>query len=529
MEIGPDKRGHAILRFGRSGRAQEIFDDVVDGIRRNVSVGYWVHRMVLEEEDEEKGNTYRAMDWEPLEISIVAVPADVTVGVGRSLGEGDHETIIERSIAMEPEKVDVKKIEADAQNAEHTRVSEILAIGEQHKCQAEAARFIRERKSIEEFKNFVLETRYKAKPVDIDPNIGLSEKEKKQFSIVRAIHSLASGKGMTLAPFEKECSDTVAERFGKGTRGFFVPFEVLNEKRDLTKGSFAGGGALVDTQLLVGSFIDLLRKRMMVRKLGATILGGLVGDIAIPRQSGGATAYWVGENVAPTESQQTVGQLGMTPKTVGAYTDISRKLSMQSSLDVEGFVRNDLATVIALALDLAAINGLGAAGEPLGILNTTGIGDVAGGANGLAPTWAHMVNLWKEVAIDNADFGTLGYLTNASAVAKLATTEKASSTAQYIVSDLPNSEGFTAIAGMRCGVSNQVPSDLAKGSGTNLSAIIFGNWADLVIAEWGALDVLVDPYTGGAAGTTRIRLLQDVDVAIRHAESFSAMKDAITT
>lgn len=531
-EIGPDKRGHAVLRFGKSSRAQEIFDDVLDGIRRNVSVGYWVHRMVLEEEDDKKGNTYRAMDWEPLEISIVPIPADVSVGVGRSHGEGDHETIIERSIKMpEPtvEKVDVKKIEADVQNAEYTRVNEILAIGDQHKCQADAARFIREKKSVEEFKNFVLETRYKAKPVDVDPNIGLNEKERKQFSIVRAIHSLASGKGMSLAPFEKECSDAVAERFGKGTRGFFVPFEVLTEKRDLTKGSFTGGGALVDTQLLVGSFIDLLRKRMMVRKMGATILGGLVGDIAIPRQSGGATAYWVGENVAPTESQQTVGQLGMTPKTVGAYTDISRKLSMQSSLDVEGFVRNDLATVIALALDLAAINGLGAAGEPLGILNTTGIGDVAGGANGLAPTWAHMVNLWKEVAIDNADFGTLGYLTNAAAVAKLATTEKASSTAQYIVSDLPNADGFTAIAGMRCGVSNQVPSNLAKGSGTDLSAIIFGNWADLIIAEWGALDVLVDPYTGGAAGTTRIRLLQDVDVAIRHAESFSAMKDAITT
>ncbi|OHB71323.1 MAG: hypothetical protein A2W23_00325 [Planctomycetes bacterium RBG_16_43_13] len=547
--IGADRKGRSVVRFGNSALANEVFNDVSEGIRRNVSVGYQIHSMILEEEKNDVA-TYRATDWEPLELSIVAIPADTSVGVGRGQ-EAEHETTITNREEKEMHKcehckrdlqegevcscrkstpVNVEDVKNEARKAEQGRTKEMLAIGEQHKCHELARKHIEAGTPLEEFRTIVLEEVYRKKLHAVqtpDPGIGLSDKEAREFSIVRAINALAT-RDFRLAPFEKECSDAVAKKFRRDPQGLFIPRDV--QKRDLTKGSFAGGGATVVTELLAASFIELLRSRMMVRRMGANVLGGLVGDIAIPRQTGGATAYWVGENGAPPESQQTLGQLAMTPKTVGAYTDISRKLLMQSSIEVEGFVRTDLATVLAMAIDMAAIKGQGVAGEPLGIINTTGIGSVAGGTNGAAPTWAHIVSLWSEVANDNAAFGSLGFLTNTKAVGKLMTTEKASSTAQFVCPSFPDVDGMTNFGGSRAGVTNQVPSNLTKGSASEVcSAIIYGNWGDLTIGEWGTVDVLVDPYTGGAAGTLRVRLLQDIDIILRHVESFAAMLDALTT
>ena len=283
---------------------------------------------------------------------------------------------------------------------------------------------------------------------------------------------------------------------------------------------------MVATDLLASNFIDLLRNRMVLQAAGATMLTGLVGNIAIPRQTGGATAYWVAENNSPTESQQAVDQVPMTPKTVGAYTDIARKLIMQSSVDVEAFVRRDLSTVQALAIDLAGLHGTGASNQPTGVAITSGIGSVVGGSDGAAPTWANIVSLETEVAQDNADLGSLGYITNAKVRGKLKSTNNVANTAEMVWdARFPD----TPLNGYRAPVSNQVRSDISKGNGTNLSAIFFGNWSDLLIGMWGALDILVDPYTGSTAGTVRVVALQDVDIAVRHAESFAAMLDAVTS
>jgi HK97 family phage major capsid protein len=214
---------------------------------------------------------------------------------------------------------------------------------------------------------------------------------------------------------------------------------------------------------------------------------------------------------------------------LGAFTDVSRKLLLQSSMDVEAFVRNDLASVIALAIDLAAINGSGASNQPRGILNTVGIGDVAGGTNGLAPTWAHIVELWTDLAQGNADFGALGILTNARVHGRLMSTLKAAGVSGYIAEAFPDANGVSNYGGMRAGISNQVPSNLTKGTSNGVcSALIAGNWNDLIIGEWGTLDLMVDPYTQSTSGTVRVVALQDVDVAVRHEESFSAMRDALT-
>lgn len=356
-------------------------------------------------------------------------------------------------------------------------------------------------------------------------DIGLDKRETKRYSLLRALNALANpgdAAAQRAAAFERECSEAAAAKLGKQSRGFMVPTEI--QKRDLNVTTATAGGNLVATDLLGGSFIDALRNAMVIDKMGTRMLTGLVGNIAIPRLSGTGTAYWVAENTAPTESDQTIAQVTMSPKTVGAFTDISRRLLLQSSLDVEAMVQNDLATILGLAIQQAAINGSGASNQPSGIL-TRVTASVIGGANGAAPTWANIVQLESDVAVANADVGTLGYLTNARVRGKLKTTSKVTGQNGFVWDD-----GDTPMNGYRTAVTNAVPSNLVKGtSGSVCSAIVFGNFADLVIGMWGSLDLMVDPYTGSTAGTVRVVALQDVDVQLRNVVSFATMVDALTT
>jgi HK97 family phage major capsid protein len=535
VEIGADRVARAVVRFGKSARAEEVWQDVIDGIRRNVSVGYMINKAVLES-TEDGVETYRVTSWTPYEVSLVSIPADASVGVGRSAKSAASEPAASQSVAdpaptpaaaagaarsIKTPEPTIMTIETPVQR-DHAK--EITAIAKTLPGGADMAmRAIQEGKTVEEFQAEALRS-LASKPVPT-ADIGLSEKEVKQYSMLRAINALANPGDQSIqraAAFERETSDAVAKVMGKSSRGLFVPFEV--QKRDLLVGTASAGGNTVATDLLASSFIDILRNAMVINGLGARMMTGLVGQIAIPKQTGSATHFWVAENSAPTESQQAFGQVTMTPKTVGAFTDISRRLILQSSISVENLVQQDLATVLGLAVQQAAINGSGASNQPTGILTTAGIGSVAGGTNGLAPTWAHIIALETAIAVANADVGTMGYLTNARMRGRLKSTEKFGSSNGSPIWD----GGNTPLNGYAAAVTNAVPSNGTKGTGTNLSSIIFGNFADLMIGMWGSLDLMVDPYTGSTAGTIRVVALQDVDVAVRNVESFSAMTDAIT-
>lgn len=518
VDIGADRVARAVVRFGKSARAEEVWQDVRDGIRRNVSVGYMIHKAQLVE-TKDGTDTYRVTDWEPYEVSLVSVPADPHVGVGRSLQPEADPTPIpqQEQRTMTDAVVDVP--------AARNHATEIIKIAASIPGGAEMAmRAIQEGLTVEQFQTEAIR-QLATKPVPT-ADIGMSQKEVKQYSFLRAINALANAtdpKAQRAAAFEIEASRAAAEVSGKQSRGLMVPNDVL--KRDLVVGTTTAGGHTVQTDLMAGDFISLLRNAMVVSGLGTRFLTGLNGSIAIPRQTAGATAYWVAESGAPTESQQAFDQVTMQPRTVGAFTDISRKLLLQSSIDVESFVRQDLATILGLEIERVAINGSGTPPEPRGVLNQSGIGSVAGGTNGLAPAWSHVVALETAVAVANAAVGGLAYLTNAKVRGKTKTVEKAASTGLFLWGD-----GEYPMNGYRAAVTNAVPSNLTKGSSSGVcSAIIFGNFADLIIGMWGGLDLMVDPYTGATSGTVRVVALQDVDVAVRHAESFAAMADALTT
>ncbi len=507
--IDSDRKGRAKVRFGNSTRANEIWQDVVDGIRHNISVGYRIDKMKLEGE-QDGIETYRATSWTPFEISFVAIPADTSAGVGRS--QGDLETIIIEEIMTEEVKAPVIDVTAEREAIRKTeikRIGEIEAMGSKFEAKDLARDFVSAGKSADEFRSELLAKLGNAKPVTESPEIGLSTEEIREFSFMKAINALANPndkRAQDAAAFEFEASRAAGDRYGKVPQGIMIPVDILRAKRDLNVGTATAGGNLVATDLLADSFIDKLDNAMIATNAGATILRDLQGNIAIPRQTGGASSYWVAESGAITESAAAFDQVTMSPKTVGAFSDISRKLLLQSSVSVENFVRNDLALRLALAIDNKAFEGNGTSNTPTGVVNATGVGSVAfASATAGAATWGEVIDMESQVSQDNALLGNLGYITNAAQMGYLKQTKKDAGSGIFLVEDM-------MLNGYPVYVSNQI---------STAGQMLFGNWADLMIGYWSGVDLNIDTSTGSTSGTVRIVALQDVDVAVRHGESFA--------
>jgi len=325
---------------------------------------------------------------------------------------------------------------------------------------------------------------------------------------------------------ERELSTELQRRAGRPFQGIAVPLSVFHQPipRDMEQRVLTAG-ATVATDYLGGQFIDRLREALVLRRLGATVLTGLVGNVDIPRLTTSATTGWVAENAAVGISDPVFDKVSMTPKHVGARTEFSRNMLLQSSPDIEQLLRNDFARVLATAVDAAGIKG-GGSNEPTGILATAGIGSVSFGTpNGGAPTWDGVLSLIAEVEIDNA-MGR-AFLTNPKAVRKMRATVRVASTDSRMIQEEPDS-----LAGYPLASTNLVPSNLVEGtSGATLSALIFGNFADLILGYWSELDVLVNPYesTAYSKGNVQVRGMITMDVDVRHPESFAAAQDMITT
>lgn len=357
----------------------------------------------------------------------------------------------------------------------------------------------------------------RAHPASDPALLGMDAPQIRKYSLLRALDAQATGNWRG-AELEREASEAVAHRMGRDPQGFFVPMDVQQR-------ATMAVGATVATELLADAFIDMLRNRPAVAQAGATFLGGLVGNVVIPRQVAGATGYWVGENTDVTaESHPTIDQVPMTPHTLGAYSDLGRLLLKQSSVDVEALVWSDLTRVGALAVDLAALSGTGLTVFPKGIAAQDGVGVVPCGATGAPPTWANIVALETEVAVDNADLGRLAYVMNARTRGYLKSTPKVPDTSAAMMWN--DTAPVNPVNGYPAVVSNQCRANLTKSTGSNLSELFFGNWADLIIGQWGGVDMIVNPYTGARQGLVQVVMLQEVDICVRHGGSFARIADA---
>lgn len=533
-------KGRAVVRFGDHAEAQEALGKIRAGLLGNVSVGYSIERLArVGERDGEP--VYRATRWTPREISLVAAPADAAVGVGRSAPGASTNHEGGGHMATESNQAETTRQNAPPAQArsatpshlerERERVSAISqAVAAYSETVPDAARLgheaIQSGASVEAFRSQLLDAMTGGSAVDHramsnSALLGLSRGDARslaEYSLARVVRAQVTG-DWSNAGMEREFSQEIARQAGKQPDGTFVPSAALLQRDLVTQ---ATASSLTGTDHLGGaSFIEALRPETQVIGLGATVLPGLQRDVSIGRMTEGASAAWVGEDTAAPESNPTFDAVSLTFKHLTANVRYSRRMAIQGDPSMEAIFRDDLRAEVARGLDAAAIAGAGTATEPRGILNTAGILDVPHGDNGGEMSWATIVGLISAVEGQNAARGRLGFLTNALVKAFMLGTPRVAGTDRFILDD----EDGGRLAGHKVAVSNLVPNDLTKGTGTGLSALIFGNWRDLLIAEFGGMDLVVDPYTESPKGNVRITIHSFWDIAVRRTESFAVSKD----
>jgi HK97 family phage major capsid protein len=520
------------IEFCTGERATEIAADAAKGLRRNVSVGYRCDPAKYVQEGIKDGvPVVRSLRWCPHEASFVNVPADPGVGVGRSL---NNETIPAQT--GERGKMPTEKTPPTAD-----QVVEIYRLARAFNMEpGQADDHIRAGGTVEEFRALTLKKAEDDNAKRAEDAVKLKKGEpagkrndlqivtpelqkeiEKRFSVLNVMrHMDAARKGersVVDIGFELEVSQEVEKISGRKAQGIYIPHSVpvfTGKRADpFLKG--ANGANFVSTNLLIGQLIDALRSRMVLSAAGATTLSGLVGDVAIPK-GGAITGGWVdGENGAGTEGKPTVSQVTGTPKTASGWTDISRRLMLQSSIDVEAFVQGELMNTIARLIEVAAFAGTNANGQPKGLKDWSGVNTPTLTAN--VPTRAQLLAFIENIMTDNAEFPNQSWIMRPNGWALL------KNIADGIIKNVAGTEnvaGFGSGAilkddGMMLGFSSHVTTNIPNHS------LWFGAWQQLVIGLWSGVDLTIDPYSNSTTGAVRVVALQDADIMVRHGEAFS--------
>ena len=542
---GEKKRGYVSVRFSRNAFAQEILADVKDGVLRNVSFGYQIREM-----DQRSSGEFLATSWGVHEVSVVSIPADPTVGVGRALDAQPAAPAASQTPETQPvvementPDLSVVRAEAaaEAAKAERTRIAGITALTEKHGMGDLGRQLIESGRSIDDARAAVLD-KLDAKPVEPVKQIEMDQRDAAQYSITAGIRAALTGDWTSReAGLVREMSQEV-ERSGLNkttARSFFVPFSALRATY-VTSGATTGGN-LVATDLMADEFIEALRNNSIMLGLGVRTMTGLVGNVAIPRRASVASTYYLGsETTAITQSESTFDQVTLSPKNLAALSKYSRQTLLQGTPGIEQLVRRDITDGINLGIDLGVLNGSGSAGQPEGIMQTTGIGSVALGTNGGPITVESLVDLEEQVLIDNGALNrdNIAYVTNAKVLAELKKLRAGGSTTgdgTFLVNNQLDALGRgatpTSVNGYPLYVTNQVPSNLTKGASSGVcSAMLMGDFSQAMVGFWGnGLEITVGEDSDDfSKALTSVRGIVTYDVAVRHPESFAAILDITT-
>lgn len=540
VSIGRDRVGRAVVRFGRSAGAEEAFRDVVDGIRRHVSVGYLVHRI----EEDRDTETFRVTDWEPIELSFVPVPADPTVGVGRAAEEdAEVSTVIVRHVADDPQPAPEPKAVAspgvttrgathmttepktkEPAELERERVSTIVTLGEQFArwvSQKDIGAAIRSGHSPEQFKELIMAKMETAHTDTSAMHIGMEKREAQRYSFARALHAAVT-QNWAAAGLERSASEAVAKMVGASPEGFFVPLDIF--RRDFNVGTATEAGNFVATDLRGDLYVDALRNAMVLAGMGVRILPGLSSNIDMPRKSVISAIGTLAEIGSAAETNPQTAKVTLSPKRLGAFVEVSKQAIIQSSMALEPMIRDDLLTGAAVIAESLCLNGVGSSNQPLGIRNTAGIGTVAAGANGATVAWSHIVGLESACANANAEPDRLaGYLVNTRTRGAAKQVQRGTN-----LSFLWDNGGFP-LNGYRAGVTNNLPANLTKGTNTTVcsAALFSSDWSMAVLGFFGAPDVVVDPFTKADTGQVKITLNQFFDFGVRQPGAFGKIEDLL--
>ncbi len=535
-------RARAVCRFSRNEEAEREFTDAKDGIRVNVSVGYEIRELELVKKDGDV-STYRVTDWLPLECSLVSIPADMTVGIGRSvpaetpaLETKPQRTTLPATPRTEQSMETIEKPQAgdDLFKANVAVIQRLAKSYGKWLKPTDVADSIAAGADTQKFNDLIME-RMQSGATDTGTlaGLGATPREQKQYSFLRALQAQIPGHQVD-AGFEREVGTALAKLYGREAEGLFVPPDVMfagltgrreGEKRDFLAGTSSQAGNLIQTTVDGGMWTDVLRPAMVMAALGINVMPGLTANVGVPRKTVAGTLAALTEVATASETEPTTALPVLSPKRIAAFVEPSKQSIIQGVLGIEAMLRQDLLDGAAVLVENQGINGSGSSPNARGIRNVSGIGSVVGGTNGLAFNWSHAVGLETAVANANASTGArAGYLTNTKVRGTAKTTQKAT--------NLPFmwDNGEFPLNGYRAAITNNVPSNLTKGtsSGVCSSVVFSSDWSMFVLGLFGGLDVTVDPYTLAANGQIRITLNQFFDWLCRQPGAFSAMDDALT-
>lgn len=350
--------------------------------------------------------------------------------------------------------------------------------------------------------------------------------------LLRSMVSASKGNPSGIDGIEAEIiqeGEREAREAGIEPAGIVLPRSFVrrcHERRDMTatgQTSVAGDQGGMTVQTNVAGLLDDFFNASVIRQAGATVLEGLTGNLIVPRLVAGTAPAAKGENAAADEVSPTTAKVTLQPKRLPADIDVSEQLFKQSSSAIEAIIRAHLTNQMLAVQEAAFFHGSGT-NEAYGIAGTSGIGSVAGGANGLAPAWSHIVGLETAVDINNALLGSLRYVSNGKVRGKLKQTSRVSGQNGFVL------EG-NAMNGYDFLATNAVSSTLTKGTSSGVcSAIFFGNFADYWVGYWGGVSLeLVRDKTNAIGGLYTLVASAYYDGAVVRPKSFAAMLDALTT
>jgi HK97 family phage major capsid protein len=568
------KAGRLIVSgsFSRSAFAQEKRQDYDDGILKAASVGYKVHKMVRTEDEDNPNAPDQCdiTDWEPFDASLVTVPADATVGVGRAEAADtdfpvEIETISRRSdkpaaqpaievITEERKDMAEPAVVPSAEAIELKRINEILAVSadkdwSKHVSVEETRKAIEDKTTADAFKDMVIRKIVAANEVGKVGTAGdnafseASRKDQKGYSFINVLRSLVNQarqgtfKNVPETKFEREMSEEIGKRIGKSTTGFFVPLTALTRALG-TQTVAAGAGQIALTSEAAAvetitrpDMIELLRHRPRVQALGARVLGGLQGIVRLPRQSSAGSWQWLGEGASVTPSDLTMDFVSVQPRRGSTQSAVDIELLASASPDVEGLMRADFNKVRALAIDYAALNGPTGGPGPQGLFNTTGLALISPSGTAFSDggqplTYQDWIKFETLVAQADADVATSGWMVTPGIRGQAKGTPKfPAGLAEPIWKEGPHDPSGLEEGplGYKAGVTNQLLQNLTHAgvTGSILHQMIFGDWSQVVLADWGAVEVIYDPYTQAGNGAIVLTMRSLHDVAVRHIAAFA--------
>jgi HK97 family phage major capsid protein len=525
------------VRFGRSQRAQEIQQDVDDEIRGPSSIGYLPKRARLVEEDEENGDLWLITLWEPVELSLVPVPADPTVGANRAAGITGGFPPVE---IEETEGIEVGNTNGATVRDREAEVLEISQMAREYGVELDPSWLERKLTPDQVGREILkgLATRDPGQPAAESFMDGLSARDQRdvanRYSYASAILTAAGDKrGGIEAEVARELEKSVwpsgVKRRG-GADSILAPLDLRSREAKMrawerrTLDTKTGGGASELVFDMPGELIELFRNQAMVLRAGARFMGGLAGNMPFPKVTGAATAHWVPENPGtPVPSSQiTTGLIIGSPKTLQADTSFSRQFLVQvpsSGVDGESLVREDLGRVHALAFDYAALHGTGVNGEPLGIYNSPDV--LAEPITGV-PDWDAITGMIGALGDANAPVEGLAWMTTPLMAAKLMATLIASAAGSDMI--WQGSPVGGRVAGYPGFATNQVSKTL--GAGSDEHGLILGLWSQLLLLQWGVLELIVDPYAKKKEGLIEVTSFELCDVLLRQPTAFNAATGA---